>query len=45
VVDSRSVSDAATVGAASRGWGAGKRVNGRKRHPVVDTLGLLVWCW
>ncbi len=26
----------------SRGYDAGKRVNGRKRHVVVDTLGLLV---
>ncbi|WP_084700777.1 transposase [Streptacidiphilus anmyonensis] len=28
--------------AASRGFDAGKRVNGRKRHNVVDTLGLLL---
>lgn len=27
---------------ASRGFDAGKKVNGRKRHVVVDTLGLLV---
>lgn len=27
--------------AVSRGFDAGKKVNGRKRHVVVDTLGLL----
>jgi transposase len=42
VVDSQSVPGAATVGAGSRGYDAGKRVNGRKRHLVVDTGGLLL---
>ena len=42
VVDSQSVPGAATVGKASRGYDAGKKVNGRKRHLVVDTLGLLI---
>ncbi|MGH7753334.1 MAG: IS5 family transposase, partial [Gemmatimonadales bacterium] len=37
-----SVRGAETVPAASRGYDAGKRVNGRKRHIVVDTLGLLL---
>ncbi|MGO4751202.1 IS5/IS1182 family transposase, partial [Streptomyces sp. 2MCAF27] len=32
---------AATVPAASRGWDGGKKVPGRKRHIVTDTLGLL----
>lgn len=41
-VDSQSVKGATTVPAASRGYDAGKRVNGRKRHLVVDTMGLLV---
>ncbi|WP_369776476.1 transposase [Streptomyces sp. R33] len=27
---------------ASRGFDGGKKVNGRKRHIVVDTLGLLL---
>jgi transposase len=31
-----------TVGADSRGYDAGKRINGRKRHVVVDSLGLLL---
>lgn len=42
IVDAQSVKGADTVPAASRGYDAGKKVNGRKRHLVVDTLGLLV---
>jgi transposase len=42
IVDAQSVKGADTVGRASRGYDAGKRVNGRKRHVVVDTLGLLL---
>jgi transposase len=30
------------VGKATRGYTAGKKVNGRKRHIVTDTLGLLL---
>ncbi|MGH3900782.1 MAG: transposase [Pseudonocardiaceae bacterium] len=40
--DSPSVKAADTVGAASRGFDAGKRINGRKRHLAVDTLGLVL---
>jgi transposase len=42
IIDSASVRSADTVGAASRGYDAGKKINGRKRHIVVDTLGLLL---
>lgn len=42
IVDSQSLKGADTVGKASRGYDAGKKTNGRKRHIVVDTLGLLV---
>ncbi|MGI8761047.1 MAG: IS5 family transposase [Jatrophihabitantaceae bacterium] len=42
IVDAQSVKGADTVGAASRGFDAGKKTNGRKRHIVVDTLGLLL---
>ncbi len=42
LVDSQSVRGAETVGRASRGYDAGKRVNGRKRHIAVDTCGLLL---
>ena len=41
-VDSQTVPGASTVGRASRGWDAGKKVNGRKRHLVVDTMGLVI---
>ncbi|MFJ4806910.1 IS5 family transposase [Streptomyces murinus] len=42
VVDSQSVKADATVAHASRGFDAGKRINGRKRHLLTDTLGLLL---
>ena len=41
-VDAQSVKGADTVAAAVRGFDAGKKVNGRKRHVVVDTMGLLL---
>jgi transposase len=41
-IDSQSVKAADTVGVASRGFDAGKRINGRKRHIAVDTLGLVL---
>ncbi|MFC4640601.1 transposase [Streptomyces mangrovi] len=41
MIDSQSVKADAVVGADSRGFDGGKLVNGRKRHVVVDTLGLL----
>ncbi|HWU08981.1 MAG TPA: IS5 family transposase [Streptomyces sp.] len=40
VIDSQSVRAAETVGRDSRGYDAGKKINGRKRHMVVDTRGL-----
>lgn len=42
VIDSQSLRAADTVCADSRGYDAGKKVNGRKRHIVTDTLGLLL---
>ena len=42
VIDSQSVKADAVVGADSRGFDGGRLVNGRKRHVVVDTLGLLL---
>src|SRR4051794_16696807 len=42
VMDSQSVKAADTVGSDSRGYDAGKKINGRKRFIVTDTLGLLV---
>ena len=42
IVDSQSLRGADTVGKDSRGYDAGKKVSGRKRHIVTDTLGLLL---
>jgi len=42
IVDSQTVKGADTVPAASRGYDAGKKLNGRKRHIVTDTIGLLL---
>lgn len=42
IIDARSVKGAATVGSGSRGYDAGKKVNGRKVFGVTDSLGLLV---
>src|SRR4051795_277252 len=41
-VDFQTVPGAATVGRGSRGYDAGKKTNGRTRHLVVDTMGLLI---
>ncbi|ANY05388.1 IS5 family transposase [Pseudonocardia sp. HH130630-07] len=42
IIDSQSVRGADTVGRDTRGYDAGKKVNGRKRFIVTDTLGLLL---
>ncbi|WMC88348.1 IS5 family transposase [Streptomyces rochei] len=42
VIDSQSVKGDATVALTSRGFDAGKKINGRKRHLLTDTLGLLL---
>ncbi|MFJ1758658.1 IS5 family transposase [Kitasatospora sp. NPDC088134] len=42
IIDAQSVKAATSVPAATRGFDGGKKVNGRKRHIVVDTLGLLL---
>jgi len=41
IIDAQSVKAASTVPAATRGYDGGE-VNGRKRHIVVDSLGLLL---
>jgi hypothetical protein len=40
VIDSQSVKAAKTVSKATCSYDAGKKINGRKRHLVVDTRGL-----
>ncbi|MEV6393411.1 transposase [Streptomyces sp. NPDC051907] len=42
IVDSQSVKGAETVSKATRGFDAGRKINGRKRHIAIDTLGLPV---
>lgn len=42
IIDSQSVRAAETVARPSRGYDAGKKINGRKRHIAVDTIGLLL---
>ena len=42
IIDSQSVRAAEEVGRTSRGYDAGKKVAGRKRHIAVDVMGLLL---
>lgn len=42
IIDSQSVKADATVKNTSRGFDGGKKINGRKRHLLVDTHGLLL---
>ncbi|MCZ1021172.1 IS5 family transposase [Streptomyces noursei] len=42
VVDSQSVRAAANIPRTTSGWDGGKNVAGRKRHVVVDCLGLVL---
>jgi len=42
IIDSQSVKAADTVAKDSRGYDAGKKIEGRKRHLAVDVLGLIL---
>jgi transposase len=42
IIDSQSVKRSEMVARAGRGYDAGKKINGRKRHLAVDTGGLLL---
>ncbi|MFJ9753062.1 transposase [Streptomyces chartreusis] len=42
IVDSQSIKGAETISKTTRGFDAGKKINGRKRHIAVDTPGLPV---
>lgn len=42
IIDARSVRAASTVSKETKGYDAGKKINGRKTFGIVDTLGLLV---
>jgi transposase len=42
ILDAQTVKAADTVGAGTRGFDSGKRINGRKRHVAVDVEGFLL---
>lgn len=42
IIDAQSLRAASSVPRATSGWDGGKKVGGRKRHIVVDCLGLLL---
>jgi transposase len=42
IIDSQSVKGSEMVARTGRGYDAGKKINGRKRHIAVDTMGLLL---
>jgi transposase len=42
VIDSQSVKGSEMIARSRRGYDAGKKINGTKRHLAVDTLGLLL---
>ena len=42
VIDSQSVKGSEMIAGARRGYDAGKKINGTKRHIAVDTIGLLL---
>jgi transposase len=42
VIDSQSVKGSEMIARARRGYDAGKKINGTKRHIAVDTIGLLL---
>jgi putative transposase len=42
VIDSQSVKGSEMIARTRRGYDAGKKINGTKRHLAVDTLGLLL---
>ncbi|MGQ9914272.1 MAG: IS5 family transposase [Thermogutta sp.] len=44
IIDSPSVKTT-EVGGLERGYDAGKKVSGRKRHIAVDSLGLILFAW
>ena len=45
ILDSQSVKNTAVSGQSQSGYDAGKKIKGRKRHLMVDTLGLIIVSW
>ncbi|MEV5880930.1 IS5 family transposase [Streptomyces sp. NPDC052101] len=42
IIDSQSVKGASSVPAASRGYDGGEKINGRRRHIITDSIGLVL---
>jgi hypothetical protein len=45
IMDSQSVKNTAVSGQSKSGYDAGKKIKGRKRHLMVDTLGFIIVAW
>lgn len=45
IIDSQTVKNTAVSGQTKSGYDAGKKIKGRKRHLMVDTLGLIIVAW
>ena len=45
IIDSQSVKNTAVSGQSDSGYDGGKKIKGRKRHLMVDTLGLIIVAW
>lgn len=45
IIDAQSVKATAISAQSNTGYDAGKKVKGRKRHIMVDTLGLMITVW
>jgi len=45
IIDAQSAKCTAVSGQSDTGYDAGKKIKGRKRHLVVDTLGLIITAW
>ena len=45
IIDAQSVKATAVSAQSNTGYDAGKKVKGRKRHIMVDTLGLMITVW
>jgi len=45
IIDAQSTKNTAVSGQSESGYDAGKKIKGRKRHLMVDTLGLIIVVW
>ena len=45
IIDAQSTKNTAVSGQSDSGYDAGKKIKGRKRHLIVDSLGLIITAW